>query len=91
MKKGPVTLKASPIDAAAWAGELVYIENAATDPRFRYRDEAKREGIVSGLCAPMTYRGRTVGIIRVYTIDITFSPRRKGRCCARSVRRRLRP
>ena len=78
LNKGTVTLKASPIDAAAWKGELVYIKDAATDPRFHYRDEARREGIVSGLCAPMTYRGRTVGIIRVYTDRPYVFPEAEG-------------
>ena len=65
--KGPALLDQNPILDAALAGETVYIPDAATDPRIRYPEEAKREGIVSGLCAPLTYRGQTVGIIRVYT------------------------
>ena len=67
LDKGPVHPDANSIDQAALAGETVYIEDAPSDPRFRYRAEAEREGIVSGLCAPMTYRGRTIGVIRVYT------------------------
>lgn len=78
LNKGAVTLEASPIDAAAWKGELVCIEDATTDPRFRYRNEAKREGIVSGLCAPMTYRGKTVGVIRVYTDRPCVFPEAEG-------------
>ena len=67
LRKGPVLLRNSPIDSAAFAGETVYIENAPTDPRMRYPDNARREGIVSGLCVPLTYRGHTVGVLRVYT------------------------
>jgi len=36
------------------------------DPRVLYPAEAEREGIVSGICAPMNYRGRCVGVLRVY-------------------------
>ncbi len=67
LRKGPITLAGNRIDAAAFGGQTVYIEDAPNDPRTRYPDNARREGIVSGLCAPMTYRGRTIGVIRVYT------------------------
>lgn len=67
LKKGPVLLAGNAIDAMAFAGETVYVADAATDPRSRYPENARREGIVSGLCAPMTYRGETIGVIRVYT------------------------
>lgn len=67
LSKGPVMLHESPIDGEAFAGRTVYISDAAGDPRLRYPANARREGIVSGLCVPMTYRGTTVGVIRVYT------------------------
>ncbi len=67
LRKGPVHLHVSPIDSAAFAGATVYIADASTDPRIRYPANARREGIVSGLCVPLTYRGQTIGIIRVYT------------------------
>lgn len=67
LRKGPVTLQDNAIDKAAFSGEAVYIADAPNDPRIRYPENARREGIVSGLCAPMTYRGKTVGVIRVYT------------------------
>ncbi|MBI4716634.1 MAG: SpoIIE family protein phosphatase [Planctomycetes bacterium] len=69
LQKGPVMLQDNAIDATAFAGEAVYIEDAPNDPRSRYPEMARREGIVSGLCVPMTYRGETVGVIRVYTQD----------------------
>jgi len=67
LKKGPVILAESPIDSAAFAGKAEYIEDARTDPRIRYPQNARREGIVSGLCVPMTYRGQTIGVMRVYS------------------------
>ncbi len=67
LNKGPVVVNENPIDAAAMAGETVYVENAWNDPRVRYPQQAKAEGLVSGLCAPLTYRGQTVGVIRVYS------------------------
>lgn len=74
LKKGPVLLHENAIDAAAFAGETVYIPDAPNDPRSRYPDHARREGLVSGLSVPMTYRGETIGVVRVYTAQrYTFS------------------
>ncbi|MCH9033585.1 MAG: SpoIIE family protein phosphatase, partial [Planctomycetes bacterium] len=67
LKKGPVLIAGSTIDAAVFAGQTVYIEDAPNDPRLRYPQNARREGIVSGLCVPMAYRGQTIGVLRVYT------------------------
>ena len=67
LAKGPVLLKANAIDAEAFSGKTVYIEDARKDSRIRYPENARDEGIVSGLCVPMTYHGETVGVLRVYT------------------------
>jgi len=67
LDKGPVLLGENPIDGAAFAGETVYIRDAPNDPGTRYPEHARAAGLVSGLCVPMTYRGNTVGVIRVYT------------------------
>ncbi len=69
--KGAVMLRDNAIDAAAFAGEIIYIEDAGADPRIRYPENARKEGIVSGLCVPMTFRGDTIGVLRVYTGVIT--------------------
>ncbi|HPD31941.1 MAG TPA: SpoIIE family protein phosphatase [Phycisphaerae bacterium] len=67
LNKGAVTVEENPIDRAAMRGEVVYIADAPTDPRTRYPQEARREGIVSGLVVGLIYRGKTVGVLRVYT------------------------
>jgi len=67
LNKGPVLLKDSRVDETAFSGRAVYIEDARTDPRMRYPDNARREGIVSALCVPLSFRGQTIGVIRVYT------------------------
>ncbi len=67
LTKGPVLLRENAIDATAFAGHSVRIEDVPSDPRIRYPENARREGIVSGLCTPMSYRGQTIGVIRVYT------------------------
>jgi serine phosphatase RsbU (regulator of sigma subunit) len=67
LSKGKILVHENPVDAAALSGQTVFIKNVATDPRVRFPEHAVKEGIVSGLCVPMTYRGKTVGVIRVYT------------------------
>ena len=68
LAKGPVALSASKIDQeVVSAGRTVYIADLRSDPRVLYPAEADREGIVSGICAPLNYKGRCEGVIRVYT------------------------
>ncbi|MCP4592127.1 MAG: SpoIIE family protein phosphatase [bacterium] len=67
LEKGSVLLGENPIDSAAFGGETVYIRNVPGDPGTRYPDQARAEGLVSGLCIPMAYQGKTIGVIRVYT------------------------
>lgn len=67
LNKGPVTVTENPIDGAAMAGEVVHISDAPNDPRTRYPDQARQEGIVSGLVCGLIYRGDAVGVLRVYT------------------------
>lgn len=66
LNKGVILLSENPIDSATMAGEAVYIADVSKDPRVRFRQQARDEGLVSGLCVPMTSRGETVGVIRVY-------------------------
>ncbi len=67
LRKGPLKLKDSPIDREALSGRPVYIRNMQTDPRVVYKEQAAREGLVSGLAVGMIYRGRAVGVIHLYT------------------------
>jgi signal transduction histidine kinase len=43
------------------------VYDASSDPRFQYREAAKREGIASVLCVPLRLRGRPTGVLRIYT------------------------
>ncbi len=70
LDKGPILLRESLIDQEVLStGECVYIADSRTDPRVLYPAEARREGIVSGLCAAMMYKGRPQGAIRVYMAE----------------------
>jgi sigma-B regulation protein RsbU (phosphoserine phosphatase) len=68
LKKGPIRLDRSRIDQEVMRTKrTVYVQDQRNDPRVLYPLEARGEGIVSSLCAPMIYSGRVEGILRVYT------------------------
>lgn len=67
LNKGPLLVASSPIDEEALAGRTVYIADMPTDPRTVYKDDARREGLASGLVAPLASGGRTIGVMRAYT------------------------
>jgi GAF domain-containing protein len=47
-------------------GKWVLISDAQTDQNIQYRDEAKKEGILSILSGPMSVKGIVIGVIRIY-------------------------
>jgi len=65
VRKGPLSADKSIADTLE--GKPVIIENAASDPRIHYPEEASREGIASIVSVPVVVRGRTVGVLRLYT------------------------
>jgi sigma-B regulation protein RsbU (phosphoserine phosphatase) len=67
LSKGPVLRAENPIDQEALLGEVVYIDDMGRDPRVRFPEQARREGIVSGLTAGLTFHGQPVGVLRVYS------------------------
>lgn len=69
LTKGPVEVKSSLIDSEALCGTPVVVHDVRTDPRFQYREAARREGIVSVLCVPLEVHGKAIGVIRVYTSE----------------------
>lgn len=76
LNKGPIRLPRAEIDRIALTNEgFEYIANMGTDPRVQYPQESVREGIVSMLSAGMRYKGKPIGVLRVYTEkEQTFSP-----------------
>lgn len=65
--KGPVEVEKSLIDSETLAGGVVQAIDVTVDPRFQYRDEARKEGLVSVLCVPVSAKERILGVIRVYS------------------------
>ena len=76
LNKGPIRLPRAEIDRIALSTEgFEYISDMTTDPRVQYPQESKREGIASMLSAGMRYKGKPIGVLRVYTEkQQAFSP-----------------
>jgi phosphoserine phosphatase RsbU/P len=69
-QKGPVRVGRNELDSVAWSPRgYEYVKNMATDPRVQYPQEAAREGIASMLSVGMRYKGRPIGVLRVYTAE----------------------
>ncbi len=65
LNKGPV--EADQSIASAMKGEKVIIKNAPEDTRTQYPKEDKEEGIVGIVSIPLSIKGKTIGVLRLYT------------------------
>lgn len=76
VEKGPLRLSRAMIDQVALGPEgFEYVRNMAADPRIQYPQESVREGIVSMLSVGLRYKGKPIGVLRVYTEhEQAFSP-----------------
>lgn len=63
----------------AQTGEPITVADVRTDPRYRYRDIARAEGLCSLLCVPLRVRDRVIGVLNCYTgKPHTFTPQEVG-------------
>jgi serine phosphatase RsbU (regulator of sigma subunit) len=68
--RGPIPLSESKIDQEAIStGHVVYIPDLEKDARVLFPDGARAEGLISALCVPLVYKGRPLGVIRVYKAE----------------------
>ena len=64
----PIQLSESILDREVLGSDRpVYVEDMTTDPRVLDHEQSKKEGVVSALCTPMIYNGKTEGILRVFS------------------------
>jgi len=68
VRKGPV--RVDDAIGQSLGGKPVVILDATADPRIQYRDQAKKEGVVSILSMPLMRRGQVIGIVRIYTSEM---------------------
>ena len=52
---------------AAFAGQAVVLDDMRTDERVKYKQAAIKEGLVSQLTVAMQFKGRPIGVLRLYS------------------------
>lgn len=68
LNKGAIRFSTAEIDRVALSARgFEYVRDMTTDPRVQYPTESAREGNVSMLSAGMRYKGKPIGVLRVYT------------------------
>jgi FixJ family two-component response regulator len=66
--KGPLDSSRS-IGSTVMDGKHAWVEDATTDLRIQYPEEARREQIASILSVPLMVRNKVIGALRVYTSE----------------------
>ncbi|EQD70439.1 GAF sensor protein, partial [mine drainage metagenome] len=51
-------------------GRPIWVEDVQSDPRYSFKDLAKKENLVSLLSVPMMIKNRPIGVINVYTSKV---------------------
>jgi len=64
--KGVVS-KSDPVVKAAFAGEAVVLDDMRVDGRVKYKEATIKEGLVSQLTVAMLFKGRAIGVLRLYS------------------------
>lgn len=64
--KGVVS-KDDTVVKAAFAGEAVVLDDVRVDGRVKYKEAAVKEGLVSQLTVAMRFRGKAIGVLRLYS------------------------
>ena len=64
--KGVVS-KEDPVIKAAFAGEAVVLDDMRVDGRVKYKEATIKEGLVSQLTVAMNFRGKAIGVLRLYS------------------------
>jgi len=63
--KGVVS-KNDTVVKAAFAGEAVVLDDMRVDDRVKYKEATIREGLVSQLTVAMQFRGKAIGVLRLF-------------------------
>jgi sigma-B regulation protein RsbU (phosphoserine phosphatase) len=64
--KGVVS-KNDPVIKAAFAGQAVVLDDMRVDGRVKYQEATIKEGLVSQLTVAMRFRGKPIGVLRLYS------------------------
>ena len=69
MKKPPIKLGEGVSSKAALHNKPIAVYNVQEEKDYKYKEIAKKEGISSLLCVPLSVKGKTIGVINLYTSE----------------------
>ena len=69
LEKGSVEVVKSAIDRECLKCKLISVKDIRKDKRLQYPGELEREGIMALLSLPLSIRGSSIGVLRVYTAN----------------------
>jgi len=67
LKKPPLKIGEGVAGKVVQTGKPLIITDVREEPEYKYRDIATKEGLVSMLAVPMKVKGRTIGVLNIYT------------------------
>jgi signal transduction protein with GAF and PtsI domain len=67
MKRPPIRVGEGISGRVAAENKAIMVYNVLEDKEYKFKDMAKKEGISSLLCVPMSVKGKVIGVINVYT------------------------
>jgi len=67
LEKGSVEVEKSGIDRECLKCKLIKVKDIRKDKRLQYPRELEREGIMALLSLPLSIKGSSIGVLRVYT------------------------
>jgi signal transduction protein with GAF and PtsI domain len=65
----PIKMGEGIVGRVAQTGQALVIKDVRHDPRYRYPDVARQEGLCALLCVPLRVRERIIGVLNCYTGD----------------------
>jgi len=69
MKKPPIKLGEGVSGKAALHNKPIAVYNVQEEKDYKYKEIAKKEGISSLLCVPLSVKGKTIVVINLYTSE----------------------
>jgi signal transduction protein with GAF and PtsI domain len=68
-KKPPLKLGEGIAGKVAQLNKPIAVKDVINEKEYRYQDIAKKEGLCSLLCAPLSVKGKVIGVINCYTSE----------------------
>ena len=67
LKKAPLKIGEGIAGKVAQENKPIAIKDVTKEAEYRYKDIAKKEGLRSLLCVPLTVKGKVIGVLNCYT------------------------